>query len=278
MTQNTGRGAIPCSPAVAVAVLTRSPRGTASAACRRAARRRSSRATVARASPEIRRARSPSSRRRTTASASASGSSGATSRPLTPSRTSSGMPEIGVVTTGVARGHRLDEHVGDAVAVAVVEHPARHAERGRAAVLGEQLLLAHRAREPDAAVEAELGDAAAQSRAVLVVLADDHGLERDAAAVEHAARVDERRRSPSWPRGGRRRERAASRWGRAPPRLSPLASAARSRRSGRGRRGGRRASGAMAFRWRALASVQVTTKRAASSLRRSQPCGFSAGE
>src|SRR3954470_19195203 len=60
----------------------------------------SSRSTVARAAAEIRPASSVSSRRRTTASATAVASSGATSSPFSPSRTISGMPEIGVVTTG----------------------------------------------------------------------------------------------------------------------------------------------------------------------------------
>src|SRR6185312_5645204 len=71
-----------------------------------------------------------------------------------------------------------------------VEDPAGQAERRRAPVLVVELRLAHLALEPDAVLEAELGDPRAESRAGVVVRADDHGLERDAATVELAARVD----------------------------------------------------------------------------------------
>ena len=59
------------------------------------------------------------------------------------------MPDTAVETTGRPGGHRLDQHVRDAVPVAVGVDPAGQGEHVGAAVEVEQLALGQRAGEPD---------------------------------------------------------------------------------------------------------------------------------
>ena len=91
---------------------------------------------------------------------------------------------------GRAGGHRLDEHVGDAVAV-VGEEAAGHAQRARAAVLAQQLLLAHRRRGAGHGRAARGARSAPGSRPSACPPGRRSRLERDAAAAEDGAGVDE---------------------------------------------------------------------------------------
>ena len=65
---------------------------------------------------------------RSSAAASACGSSGGTTSPFSPSTSSSGTPEILVETQARLLARRLDQHVGQAVAVAVGGDPAGQRE------------------------------------------------------------------------------------------------------------------------------------------------------
>ena len=172
-----------------------------------------------------------------------------------------------------AGGHRLDEHVRDAVAVGR-QQAARHAQRAGAAVLVEQRRRAHRAGQRDRHVA--LGDLRAQRVAVLVVLADDQRVERRRRAARRSAHASTSTSKPflatsrPTPRTRRRPLRA---WPR--PVVREQAREVRGQavvdEMDAGARRDRLAGGAT------LASVHVTTNRAASSLRLSQPFGFSSG-
>ena len=100
------------------------------------------------------------------------------------------MPETPVATTGAPAAIASTSTFG-IPSRSFVEHAARHAQRAGAAVLAQQLVLAHRARQLDAVAEPGRGDPLAHDVAVLVVLADDQRLERHVAAAQLGARVDE---------------------------------------------------------------------------------------
>ena len=181
------------------------------------------------------------------------------------------MPDTPVATTGVPAAIASTSTFGMPSRSSGARRHGMHSAR-RAAVLLEQLRLAHRAGQADASSRPSRAMRRADGVAVLVVLADDRGVERHAAArrTPHASTSTSKPflatsrptpRTRSVPLRRRRRSTAAR-------------AAARSRRSGRGRRGGPSPRARSRCRWRRLASVHVTTKRAASSLRRSQPRGF----
>ena len=70
---------------------------------------------------------------RASAAASARGSPGGTSTPVAPSSISSAMPDSRVDDAGEALALRLDQHIGQAVAVAVAARSWRRARRDRPA-------------------------------------------------------------------------------------------------------------------------------------------------
>ena len=190
-TQKTGRGASPCSSATAGgATVTRSPRGTASAACRRGARRRArarpSRAPARRSASRARGPRAGARRRRRRRSVV-----GPDEQAVLPVADDLGDARDRRRHDRGARGHRLGEDVRDAVAVVRCRGSGtagRRRTRGgtpRTAAPGSSGPRAGCARP------GRLGDPGAQPGAGVVVGADDHGLERDPAAVELSAGVDD---------------------------------------------------------------------------------------
>ncbi len=84
-----------------------------------------------------------------------------TSRPLIPVSTAIGMPEIAEATTGRPRRHRLEDHVGQPVDVALrVVHGRQHEEVGRTVEIGQRV-VEHRPREVHAVAPGRGAPAAA---------------------------------------------------------------------------------------------------------------------
>ena len=157
----------PGSAAAPCAGRPRAPDGRAASAARRrrcACRRHSGRqlggepGRCRRAKPKIAADAGPGRRRpagarkagsaisRPSAAASAAGSPGGTSRPVSPSTISSAMAPARVATHGKPLARRLHQHVGQAVAVAVAGDPAGQREQIGGAQGRQDLGLALRAR------------------------------------------------------------------------------------------------------------------------------------
>jgi hypothetical protein len=90
-----------------------------------------------------------------------------------------------------AAGHRLDEHVWNAIAIAVVAHPARQTEHVSALVLAEQRGLRHRALESYVIEQIACVNAIPDEVRVLARFTDDRQLERYAPRPQFGACVDQ---------------------------------------------------------------------------------------
>ena len=110
-------------------------------------------------------------------------------------------------------GHRLDEDVGDPVAVTVVEHAAGKAERLGFAIGAVKVGLPERSGEANPGLESAGRDQAPDLRRVLSVLAGDRRLELDPPPGEQSAGLDHHvepllRDQPSDPEHAQRAVRA----------------------------------------------------------------------
>src|SRR5437879_5139894 len=231
--------------------------------------------TTASASRPRRRARSGSRCSRTMASASAGGSSGGTRSPLTPSTTSSGIPETPVVTTG--RPHAI-------ASTSTFGMPSR--SPSSATRQGRQKTVARRyssssaacprgpARRtasvmPRAAIRRRTSAPCALLSPTMVALTATPCARRSAQASTRTSKpfFGTRRPTPSaridGPADGRPFRASASR--RARSAFSPWYTQCTG------------TPPAIRARWRRFVSVQVTAKRAAATLRRRRPPGLSEG-
>ena len=136
--------------------------------------------------------------------------SGGTSRPLTPSSISSGTAREPARDRGQLHGARLEQHVRQAVAIAVGRDPAREHEQIRAPV-GLQHLVLRQRRRASAPARASPSAAARASRSVAQRAAADVGV----APVQRRRQRRERRSSTSRPFFGTSRATPRSWTGRA---------------------------------------------------------------
>src|SRR5712691_12126698 len=87
--------------------------------------------------------------------------------------------------------HRFDEHVGNAVAIAVVADAARQAEDRRLPILAEQGGLRHRTGDADVALQPAARDASDERIGVVPRLTNYRRVERNAPSGQLRARVDQ---------------------------------------------------------------------------------------